>query len=74
MCHYTVYNTNITHFHVLNIVTFDHILTSVSLTEKYPACKLKMHVNFHRYITKKKTDDFYSEHPIVVIFKPFHFD
>jgi hypothetical protein len=43
----------------------------VSLTEKYPTCKSKMHINFQRFITKQKID-FYSEHPVVVIFKLSH--
>jgi hypothetical protein len=44
----------------------------VSLKEKYPTCKSKMHISFQTFITKQKIDDFYSEHPVVVIFKLSH--
>jgi len=76
MCVITQTTITISHinFHVLNIITFDSHITSVSLTEKYSTCKLKMHVNFQRYITKQKIDDLYSVHPVVVIFKLFHYD
>jgi len=31
-----------------------------------------MHINFQTFITKQKIDGFYSEHPVVVIFKLSH--